>query len=60
MIATAATQQTSASNEISESAGKLSAVSLENAQVARETAEACRNFSDLADQLSAVLAQFHI
>jgi methyl-accepting chemotaxis protein len=60
MIATAATEQTSASNEISESAGKLSAVSLENAQVAQETAEACRNFSELADQLSAILQQFHI
>jgi methyl-accepting chemotaxis protein len=60
MIATAATEQTSASNEISDSAGKLSAVSLENAQVAQETAEACRNFSDLADQLSGVLAQFNI
>jgi methyl-accepting chemotaxis protein len=60
MIATAATEQTSASNEISESAGKLSAVSLENAQVAQETAEACKNFSELADNLSAILQQFHI
>jgi methyl-accepting chemotaxis protein len=60
MIATAATQQTAASNEISESAGKLSAVSLENAQVAQETAEACKNFSELADNLSGILQQFHI
>jgi methyl-accepting chemotaxis protein len=59
-IATAATEQTAASNEISESAGKLSAVSLENAQVAQQTAEACRHFSELADNLSAVLQQFHI
>jgi methyl-accepting chemotaxis protein len=60
MIATAATQQTAASNEISESAGKLSAVSLENAEVAQETAEACRNFSELADNLSGILQQFRI
>jgi methyl-accepting chemotaxis protein len=60
MIATAATEQTSASNEISESAGKLSAVSLDNAQVAHETAEACRNFSELARNLTTILQQFQI
>jgi methyl-accepting chemotaxis protein len=60
MIATAATQQTSASNEISESAGKLSAVSLENAHVAQETVEACRNFSELAVNLNVILQQFQI
>jgi methyl-accepting chemotaxis protein len=59
MIATAATQQTSASNEISESAGQLSSVSLANAQTARETVEACRNFSEMAASLNAMLQQFH-
>jgi methyl-accepting chemotaxis protein len=60
LIATAATEQTSASNEISESAGRLSAVSLETAQTAHETAEACRNFSDLAANLNGILCEFRV
>ena len=60
LIATAATEQTSASNEISESAGSLSAVSLSTAETARETAEACRNFSELAANLNGILCEFRI
>jgi len=60
LIATAATQQTAASNEISESAGRLSAVSRGTAETARETAEACRNFSELAADLNGILCEFRI
>jgi len=60
MIAAAATEQTSASNEISESAGRLSAVSLNNAQAARDTAGACKDFSELASNLDGILREFRI
>jgi methyl-accepting chemotaxis protein len=60
MIAAAATEQTSASNEISESAGRLSAVSMDSAQAAHDTADACRDFSHLAANLDAVLREFRI
>ena len=60
MIATAATQQTAASREISESAGYLSNLALESAQSADDAASASRNLSELANDMDAVIRQFHI
>jgi methyl-accepting chemotaxis protein len=60
LIATAATEQTSASNEISESAGQISQLSNENAQVAEEAVEALRNLASLASDLDGMIRQFRL
>lgn len=60
MIATAATEQTAASREISESAGYLSNLALESAQAAEDAAAASRNLSELANDMDSVIRQFHI
>jgi len=60
MIATAATEQTAASREISESASYLSNLALENAQSAEDAAAASRNLSELANDMDGVIRQFHI
>jgi methyl-accepting chemotaxis protein len=60
MIATAATEQTAASREISESASYLSNLALESAQSAEDAAAASRNLSELACDMDGVIRQFHI
>ncbi len=60
LIATAATEQTSASGEISESASRISALATENSQAAEETAMACKNLSELASDLDGIIRQFRI
>ena len=60
MIATAATEQTAASREISESASYLSNLALESAQSAEDAAAASRNLSELACDIDGVIQQFHI
>lgn len=60
LIATAATEQTAASAEISESATHISQLSSENLQAAEETAMACKNLSELASDLEGILGQFKI
>lgn len=60
LIATAATQQTAASREISESAGYLSNVATEALQSAEDAAAASRNLSELANELDGVIRQFRI
>lgn len=60
LIATAATEQTAASKEISESVSHISQLSLENAQAAEETSEACRSLSELASELDGTIQQFRI
>jgi methyl-accepting chemotaxis protein len=60
MIATAATEQTSASGEISESAGQISQLSNESAQGAEETVEALKNLASLASDLDAMIRQFRL
>jgi len=60
LIATAATQQTSASGEISESAGQISQLSAETSQSAEESVEAIKNLASLAAQLDALIRQFHL
>ena len=60
LIATAATQQTSASGEISESAGQISQLSTESAQGAEEAVEALKNLASLASELDGMIRQFHL
>jgi len=58
MIATAATEQTSASLEISKSAGEISGLAMESTRAAEEAAEASKNLSELANELDGVVRQF--
>jgi methyl-accepting chemotaxis protein len=60
LIATAATEQTSASGEISESAGQISQLSTENAQGAEEAVEALKNLASLATELDGMIRQFRL
>jgi methyl-accepting chemotaxis protein len=60
LIATAATEQTSASGEISESASHISQLSTENSQAAEETADGCRQLSRLANELNQAIGQFQL
>ena len=60
LIATAATEQTSASGEISESAGQISQLSNETAQGAEEAVEALKNLASLASDLDGMIRQFRL
>jgi methyl-accepting chemotaxis protein len=60
LIATAATEQTSASSEISESAAHISQLATENSQAAEETADGCRQLSVLANDLNQAIGQFQL
>jgi methyl-accepting chemotaxis protein len=60
LIATAATQQASASGEISESAGQISQLSTENSQGAEEAAEALKGLAALASDLGRIIQQFQL
>ncbi|HKN21618.1 MAG TPA: methyl-accepting chemotaxis protein [Terracidiphilus sp.] len=60
LIATAATEQTSAAGEISESAGQISQLALENTHSAEEAVEALKNLSSLAAELDAIIRQFQL
>jgi methyl-accepting chemotaxis protein len=60
LIATAATEQTSASGEISESAGHISQLAVENAQGAEEAVEALKNLASLASDLDGMIRQFRL
>jgi len=60
MIATAATEQTAASGEISQSAGNISKLAEENARAASEAAEASTNLSRLASDLDGIIRAFRI
>ena len=60
LIATAATEQTSASGEISESAGQISQLSTENTQGAEEAVEALKNLASLANDLDGMIRQFRL
>jgi methyl-accepting chemotaxis protein len=60
LIATAATEQTSASGEISESAGHISQLSTENAQGAEEAVAALKNLASLANDLDGMIGQFQL
>jgi methyl-accepting chemotaxis protein len=60
LIATAATEQTSAAGEISESAGQISQLALENTNVAEQAVEALKNLSSLASELDGMIRQFRL
>jgi methyl-accepting chemotaxis protein len=60
LIATAATEQTSASGEISESAGQISQLAMENTQGAEETVEALKNLASLAGDLDSMIREFKL
>ena len=60
LIATAATEQTAASGEISESAGQISQLSNENAQGSEEAVEALRSLASLASDLDGMIRQFRL
>lgn len=60
MIATAATEQTAASGEISESATHISQLAVENSHVAEETADGCKQLSVLANDLDGMIRQFRL
>ncbi len=60
LIATAATQQTSAAGEISESASQISQLAVENSQGAEEAVEALKNLASLASDLDGMMRQFHV
>ncbi len=60
LIATAATEQTAASGEISSSANQISQLAGENAHAAAETAEATKSLSALASELDGLIVQFRI
>jgi methyl-accepting chemotaxis protein len=60
LIATAATEQTSASGEISESAGHISQLAAENAQGAEEAVQALKNLASLASDLDGIIRQFRL
>ena len=60
LIATAATEQTSAAGEISESAGQISQLALENTHAAEEAVEALKNLSSLAAELDGMIRQFQL
>ncbi len=58
LIASAATQQTAASSEISESAGNISQLAIESAQGAEEAVAALKNLASLASELDGMIRQF--
>jgi len=60
MIAAAATEQTSASGEISQSVGQISQLAVENAQVAEEAVAALRDLASLANDLDGMIRQFRL
>ena len=60
LIATAATEQTSASGEISDSAGQISQIAMDSAHTAEEAVEALKNLANLAGDLDGMIRQFRL
>jgi methyl-accepting chemotaxis protein len=60
LIATAATEQTAASGEISESAGQISQLSTENTQGAEEAVDALKSLASLAAELDGMVRSFQL
>ncbi len=60
LIATAATEQTAAAGEISESAGYISQLATENSQGAEEAVEVLKNLAQLASDLDGMIRQFRL
>jgi len=60
LIATAATEQTAASSEISRNTGHISTLATENTEAANEIASACQNLSQLATELDTIVHEFQL
>ncbi|HEX4067970.1 MAG TPA: methyl-accepting chemotaxis protein [Acidobacteriaceae bacterium] len=60
LIASAATEQAAASNEISQSAGEISSLSVDNTHVAEESVASLKNVASLAADLDSVIRQFRL
>jgi methyl-accepting chemotaxis protein len=60
LIASAATEQTAASGEISESAGRISQLATQNTQGAEEAVQALSELSLLASDLDGIIRQFQL
>jgi methyl-accepting chemotaxis protein len=60
LIASAATEQTAASGEISESAGRISNLAAQNTQGAEESVTALKELSRLATDLDTMIQQFNL
>jgi methyl-accepting chemotaxis protein len=60
LIATAETEQTAASGEISESAGQISQLSTENTQGAEEAVDALKSLASLAAELDGMVRSFQL
>lgn len=60
LIATAATEQTSASAEISDSAGQISQIAMESSHAAEEAVGALKNLATLAGELDGMIRQFRL
>ncbi len=60
LIASAATEQTAASGEISESAGRISQLATQNAQGSEEAVTALKELSKLAADLDGIIHQFQL
>jgi methyl-accepting chemotaxis protein len=60
LIATAATEQTSASGEISESAGQISQLAMENSSGAEETVQALTSLATLAGDIDSMIREFKL
>jgi methyl-accepting chemotaxis protein len=60
LIASAATEQTAASGEISESAGQISHLAMQNTQGAEQAVTALSDLSRLASDLDAMIRQFQL
>ncbi len=60
LIATAATEQASASGEIAESAGHISQLAGENVAASEEAVEALKNLASLATELDGIIRQFKL
>ena len=60
LIATAATQQTSAATEISSFTGEISTLAIENSRNLEESVVALRDLSQLASQLDEMIKQFRL
>jgi methyl-accepting chemotaxis protein len=60
LIASAATEQTAASGEISESAGRISNLAGQNMQVAEQSVTALKDLSRLAAELDTMIHQFNL
>jgi methyl-accepting chemotaxis protein len=60
LIATAATDQTSASGEIAQGACQIAQLAADNSRAAEESAMACKNLSELANDLDGIIRQFRL